>query len=563
MRIVFSEEYPDYALVERDGDERQVPLPPEDLDLALELLKRLNRWTFADGRRASEYVIVDGFEPWWFRQERVYWYILVPYTRYRALINLLAAEGQKVTIVNAPPKVRSLVGLLHESGAGVSVAFEGQGCDSRGVVWRQRLTWGLIEAAKLLVTVLSLLVFRLSRPQVLLYAIDKVSPRLRHDFRLHNIYRKLGDEELSFAEYLHSLDNVTALRNLVRRRRPVVFFETVASLLYRLRRRRWADRHPLPAVRSGEEEPDAAFLAGVARQGLELSLRSAVQIQCLKWVIRWHRPRRAVIPDDCRHVNELIAACKSLGVPTLGYMHGLFNRYHTGLMAYGFDAARRHTFDLYGVWGPYFRQYLLAGDLYDESNTFVCGPLRPPAEQELQAVLSARRRNASPVRVLLISESRARHEEVARYIEELAADGRFRVMLKLRPGEEHTFLDRVVDSAPGAMQMIRGGTVYEAFSQADVVLGTYSTTLYEAVLALVPVVVVNTSFTYGHDIARDGLAEFAESPESVCDVVLRAAKLSQEELIWRRNAIWGEGLTDGATTLFDVAQDRLWEKAAR
>ena len=94
--------------------------------------------------------------------------------------------------------------------------------------------------------------------------------------------------------------------------------------------------------------------------------------------------------------------------------------------------------------------------------------------------------------------------------------------------------------------------------QCDVVMGTYSTVLYEAVLALLPAIVLNTSFTYGHDIACDGLAGFAESPEGVSSSVLKACALPEEELIRRRDAIWGERLVDGACALFDAAETRLW-----
>jgi hypothetical protein len=288
-----------------------------------------------------------------------------------------------------------------------------------------------------------------------------------------------------------------------------------------------------------------------------MSIGSAIEMECLKGMVQWHRPRYALVLDDSRHANELVAACKELGIFTLGYQHGLFNRYHTGLMAFGFDSARRHTFDFYGVWSEYFRQRLLAGDLYDETNTFVCGPLRPPTANELQAVWSARRCNPIPVRVLLVSEPRARQEQVLRYVEKLLRDERFQVLLKVRPGEEIPHFNPSVNATSGSLQIIQGRTVYESFTQADVVVGTYATVLFEAVLALRPAVVFNTSFTYEHDLAHDGLVEFAESPDRVCDVVLRASALSEEELIRRRNVMWGEQIMDGTAILFDVAKTRL------
>ena len=198
--------------------------------------------------------------------------------------------------------------------------------------------------------------------------------------------------------------------------------------------------------------------------------------------------------------------------------------------------------------------------MYDESNTFIFGPLRTPTHEELSAIANVRRRDPKSVNVLLISEPRARQEEIRKYLEILLGDERINVMAKIRPGEDQMYVSGVSSNLINRLHLIRGGSVYEAFSQADVVLGTYSTALYEAVLALCPVVVLNTTFTYGHEIVYDGLAEFAESPANIIETVLRTVELPNEELLRRRNVAWGEEILDGASTLFDVAEIELWGK---
>ncbi|MBI5849147.1 MAG: hypothetical protein HZB31_14580 [Nitrospirae bacterium] len=537
-------------MIEQKNNDHQVSLPQEDLDLALELLKRLNRLTFANGHRVSEYVTVDGFEPWWFQQENIYWYILVPYTRYRELINQIIAQNESVVITDAPAQFSALVKLLLEADSTVPVSFAGTRAGRRRDGLKGRLTLWSIWVIKLVVTATSLLAFRLNKPPVLLYAIDKISPGLRHDFRLHSIYNKLNSDKLSFSEYLHSIDDATALRNLWVRRRPVVFFETVASLLYRWQHRKSTQREHLRKVPFDRDVPDSAFLAAVARLGLEMSVRSASQVQCLKWMVRWQRPCSAVILDDSRHANELIAACKELGIFTLGYQHGLFNRYHPGLMAYGFGSARKHTFDAYGLWSDYFLQRLLgSSELYDERNAFVCGPIRPPSAEEINQSQAARQ-PGSPIRVLIVSEPRARLSEVKCYAQVLASDARFRITVKLRPGEDISKARIDWGDTTGQMQFLTTGTVFEAFRDADVVLGTYSTVLYEAALALKPALIVNTSFTYGHDLAKDGLAFWAENPHSVCDIAVRAFQTPIVELLSRRDRLWGKLEQDSMNRLF-------------
>ncbi len=109
------------------------------------------------------------------------------------------------------------------------------------------------------------------------------------------------------------------------------------------------------------------------------------------------------------------------------------------------------------------------------------------------------------------------------------------------------------------LSVVHGGSVYEAFTQSDVIVGTYSTALYEAILALHPVVVLNTSFAYGHEIVRDGLADFAESPGRLADTLLQTTLHPRAELLRRRKIVWGVQISDGASALFDMAEERRWQ----
>jgi hypothetical protein len=276
----------------------------------------------------------------------------------------------------------------------------------------------------------------------------------------------------------------------------------------------------------------------------------------LRFIIRVQGAKRAVILDDSRYINEIIAACKSLNIPVLGYMHGLFNKYHAGLMAYGINNKPKHTFDLYGVWSDYFRQRLLKGDLYNNSNVFVCGPIRPPKTDDLEKVRRSRRIDPIPIRVLLISEPRAMQEEVGCYVKKLLDDGRFEIVVKIRPGEKvpHFNLKKC-----GKLTVLETGTVYEALESVDVVAGTYGTILYEAILALIPAVIFKTSFSYGHELAEDGCAAFVNEPAMAAEIVLNAVKISEGERVRRKNAVWGENILDGAKELFDKAEKDLWK----
>lgn len=521
---------------------------------ALELLERLNRMCTTEGERLPAVVSVEGFEPWWFLQESVLWELLVPFTENRRWVCELL-DGREVAGDETPAAVRQLFRRLGEPLCG------GRAGAAAGRSRAALLLKTISRGGLLIVSLVSVLLARLGRRDTLVYILDQVSPGLRHDFRLDGIYRELRRRSYRFAECVHlhggrELYRV-AWRNLVRRRRPVVFLEALSRLSHG---RSVEDTTPaLPLDTTGSSDPESAFLRRVARHTLGRARLLAAEIPRIQRLLRLMGVRRIIALDDSRHVNGLVAAARLEGIPSLGYMHGLFNRYHPGLLCRGLGSqARRHGFDLLGVWSDYFRNRLLAGELYDHEHSFVSGPIRQAVETATVASPVARRPTDQPLRILLLSEPRARQDEVRSYVRRLLAAEGCRVVLKVRPGEAVPHFRLRGGQEGSHLEVLRSGTVYEAFESCDVVVGTYSSVLYEAALALLPAVLLRTTFSYGHELVEDGLAELAERPEEVVETVERAAALDLRERRRRRDALWGDAPLDGARHLFDVAESRLW-----
>ena len=318
-----------------DGDRQSYSLAQADLESALSLLKKLNLLRTKDGRRLSSLIQVDGFEPWWFVQDYLFSRLCLPYTRYRPLIE----EALKGTpVVNPPPDLDRLLQALKALPETNTLRLEGR--------WRQRRTRRLGAAlTQLLLAIGSIKAiywFRLRRRSVLLYAIDVVTPGLGHDFRLDPIYRELARRKLSFGECFHSLGDARALLNAVRRLRLSIDIASLSAWW-----RGWTrDQENRPPLESSDPAAQA-----IAQLAWDAALDARSKYRCLRWVVRRCRPRLAVVLDDSRHAHELIAACRAEDVYVLSYQHGLaFNRYFVGLMCYGFDSARRHRANAYGLW---------------------------------------------------------------------------------------------------------------------------------------------------------------------------------------------------------------------
>ena len=524
------------------GRSFKVDLPETNLEQALSWIKWLNEARTEDGRRLPSLVTEDGYEMWWFVQDRLFTRFLVPYTRYERVVSW-ALEG--ATVVDPPPDLEPLLRILTRASESVTVVHRAPKNILRS--WRRWLGTPLVAMA-VVASWLAAWWFRARGRAVAVYTVDIVSPGLRHDFRIDPIYRELERRELSYGEFVHSLGGVGAVQNFFRRRRLSIDMQAMAML----ETHPAVNMSPAASIRAGDMPVDRAqFFCALAREGCRASSEAVRKYRALRRLVRLHRPRFALVFDDSRHTNELVAACRSEGVYVVNYQHGLaFNRYFVGLMAYGFLDGKPHRANAYGLWSDYFRQRLLRDSrLYDASTTFVCGMLRSPGLDVEAKDLSSEGR----VRVLVVSESQGRTEEIVPFVAQLVDREAYEVILKLRPGEQAPTPWRpLLELGLGTSKQ----SVYDAVRDCDVVLGTYSSVLYEAAFLLKPLVVVKTTAPVGDELVQESLAELASGPDGIEQAVTRAVALPTSELERRRAVLWGDGRVDGARHLVEHALAR-------
>lgn len=516
-----------------------IPISAPDWDCALALLRRMNGLQTPDGRRVSALLTEDGFEPWWYSQDRLLRFYLVPLTQLIPLLEALDGAGP-VTIECLPVDLDRVLRAL-SAAPGFPLSITPSHKKVRG-----SFRAALAQAGLLALSLLALVAFRLACRETVFYIVDHVSPGAREDFRFAPLYRAFARRGVRFGEYAHTLSPRQALGNLLRRGRPVFFLEA-ADVWARLARVSAA----VPQIAADRETASHTIveraLWALSPIVLAWCAESAARQRILTRALRFQRAHRAVIFDDNRHNHELIAACRSLGIPVLGFQHGVFNQFHAGLMAYGFSGARAHAFDRYGVWSELFRERLLrASALYQAADVFVAGPIRGPEG-------SGGGQQAGPagrIRVLVVSEPLARKDEVIPFLRVLLDDPMVDVYLKLRPGESDASLSAYGLPA-GRVRLLRTATVYEALAQVDVAIGTYSTVLYEAALALVPILWLKTTRAYGRELTEEGLADAVGTPAQLPDALRRAVALPMAERLRRRERIWGAERISGAERLLD------------
>jgi len=507
-------------------------LDSPDQDAAVGLLRRLNALPDRDGHAFTARVRYDGYEPWWFHQEAVFHRYLLPYTRYQRLIMRLA-NADRVVADNCPPDLSRLLRLTLDGRCDLRLRPSSR--PSRLQRLRKRIARDGYRVATLIAAALG----RLRRPEALIYTIDILGRGRDCDPRIERLYRQLENQRVSFVEITWSVDPRRALRNWWQRRRTCLYiqgYEDPVSPDCRL-----ADGQPTGCAPMRLED---RLLMGLATQVMLPAANVSVRLmERLERVVTSLGVQRAFFIDDYRHAYELVVACRRCGIPTLGVQHGQFNPYSVGLMAYGFDAPQRHSFDRYWLWSSFFRDQLLRqSDLYSEEDVFVGGPAQVLDEPIAAPAVAARRATDPPVRVLWLAEQYAlwlQRSEVTPYVARLIADARVAVAIKLHPSQREMPYDL---TSEGSEVPLLTGSLQAAVADADVVVASYSSAVFEAILHHRPVVLLATSQSRDpHGLADQGAALLAPRPDEIVETVLLAAATPTSVLLERRRHIWGEG----------------------
>lgn len=533
------------AVLRDAGQERPIALENPSWDAAMEKVIALNQAHTADGTPLSSAMNWRGFEPWWFGQDQLLRNILLPSMRYRPLLDE-AIKGRGATVVDPPKDFGWMPAVLRHAGVICKVER------------RQFRRWeGLrneISGAglKLAVSLGGLMVGLVSPGRIVLTAkkpVDTADP-LRCDRRFREIYSELNRRKLSFIEMIFSVRNFDAWQEQARRRRLGIY-------TYQLSRcAGWVLRKPArPPLRSEPADPvDRATLEAYWGYSAENMRRAAV----LRFLLLLLRPSAVLTHDAMQEISPLVAAAKSLSIPTVCFQHGVnLPNFHAGIFCYGrrSNGARNHGADTCFVRADYDADKLLRlGRLYTRQQIRVGGPIRPIPHAQSRPRLTSR-----PVKVLWVGETLAHAEEARPFVEAICRISHFEV--KYRPRPERTMTAKqsnMIRDWGLNIKFSRDRTLQEDLDGSHVVIGTYSTVLLECYARMVPSVYmrVPTDLVGFDDMAQSGLM-VASSPEELATDIEKAAALSDEELLRLQHFLLGPESKSGSRSIMDHLETLL------
>jgi hypothetical protein len=384
---------------------------------------------------------------------------------------------------------------------------------------------------------------------IAVFTEDKVTKANPYDFRLEPLYRSLRKSGSSYIEIVHTIPGRTMLTHFFKRGRPVIYLETldllVLPFVYAAKRRIIKRLSESGSGKYGKREQEL-FNFLIIKYG---SSQSTISLR--KWMLGCifasSSIKKLFSIDDPRHWGVVLAAATKHHVDTWGIQHGHYTKYHIGMLVGGAGSAEIRPKHLL-VWSEYWKNELeRLGSFYAKSSIIVGGtPRKLTAINHIEDAYTT---------ILIPYETDAPKMQVRQFMEKLSLRTGVKLLFKVRA-------DIDVDSQVREygfgkilpqIEVILDTAAY--LPQVDVVLGTYSTFLYDMVLDEIPVGLLDTPLDYGEGMIINSLAERVTLAHLDADIA-RIETTSHDTLRSRKARLEGLNPPLLEDTLFAILNDR-------
>lgn len=391
---------------------------------------------------------------------------------------------------------------------------------------------------------LSLLRILLKKPDVLLYMIDSPSSsRGVHDARMDHVYEFLSKSNSTYDELLHTVVFKTYSRNRSVRTKAAFYLESLDILCRAIT---FCTSLAAPTFSKFDYSPEIISLACERARRLEIY---KWKISILSWIFSWSHPKVLFCIDDMRESLVVTAAAQRAGIPVFWFQHGHYSKYQVGIQACETDPLDVPQPTALFVWSEYWKKQLLQNATYiPENRILVSGyPKEIPD-------FSERIPSDQEILILVPYETIANKDEVKAHLQRFLEDKRVHLYFKVRADIDTE--TQIIEY--GLQQDVRITVIQNHVSIIDrinLVVGTYSTFLYDMVAYGIPVAILETQSTYGRDMVENGVAELIRTgTEGVLDLQ-RILTTEPKELTRRRELVYGNSLRFSDT--LEVAYRKL------
>ncbi|MDP2641678.1 MAG: hypothetical protein Q8P21_00050 [bacterium] len=568
--VVFGEELPKGDLSRYDaviaGDELNEFTEPGSIYEASAFAEELSHLKLDDGSRIAKSFNYKGYELWWLYYSSLFLFFCLPYTQYKKLL-LHLKDFQSVSFYEPPYK--SLF----------SCYLEAHGCKvtilrSPGFKSPSFLPFGVF--LQILITLLSIPILMVRRRHTMLSIGDKFEKSEDYDFRMKFMYEDLRQKGIPFVEFIRSLESwKTVLLHAFKRARPVIYSEGVAfigrfaSLVSGGRaqaRRRFGTQ-----VFASERDPEARFKFLIATQYLLSVYDDVWAIRMMKLILRVIGVKVTLATAASDRNFHAILGSKLNDIPTIGILHGVASRYYNMHdFTPGFDGEKMLSIDKYGLWSEWWKEYYLKySKAYKPEQLFVSGPMRP-LERKKGSDLNADSKDPTlkpgPIKVLFLAGQLTVPQEALPYLLKLVENKDLSVCITFRTPRDD-FEKWLRKRHPEVLEKVGQGNIlygniHNIISQCDVVVGSYSTGVLEALLQLkIPIFFRTQKWGDYYSLKEydDRHSFFAENPTELIEKINNARSVSIETLRDLQERYFGDPHKNGSKWVVEQAEKILFQ----
>jgi len=528
---------------------------PGSIQEAHRLVSELPHLTQADGRRISKLVNWQGYELWWMHFDDLMYQFCLPYTQYRTLL-LYLKDFNKIYLYQVI--YSSLFQYFLNAHNRPYVIFG---------KFRLRnllpLPFGVF--VQLVLSLGFLLWLKITKPRLMVWTSDKFDHPHDYDFRMKFVYEELRKRKIHFVEFIRSLESwPVVLRHAWRRKRPVVYSAAIINILHFLASHLGGNKNKEldDLSLSSAANPEEHFWFMVVTHYLHNIKGTVWSIRTMEFILRWTGVRVAYVSAGCNRTFHEVLGCKLLGIKTVGIQHAAIPKYaFIADFMPGFDGKLPLSVDGYGLWSNWWKEYYLSHSrAYRPEQLYVSGPARPLEKNTVvtQPIVLKNR----PLKVLFVSEQLADPSEVMPYLLKLLEIKDFILSLKARPYRDG-FEEWLKANRPEILKKVRVfRDTQQAISQSDVVVGSHSTVVLEALLQLKPLVFFWTNKWGDYfDIKSSGTKGryFANNPEELVDYIRKSSEIPKEVLKQLQEQFFGDPHQNGGKWVVEQAMKYLNE----
>jgi len=373
---------------------------------------------------------------------------------------------------------------------------------------------------------------------------DYIFKNTKSDFRLNHLYDKYEQNSVLYIEFIRSTKIKNFFVNAYKRRRFAIYYTAIIFFVDLLTKKTQYSKQPKDFYQS--------VLHSYHRSNIVLK-RSVLVIEKILKILRIDK---FVLISFSSRSAHLALAAKTLGIPTIGIMHGLQQKeYAVYEFMESYSEDKKIGCDLYGVWSPeylhYFRRF--SKIMHPESIQY-SGLLRPKITK--LAFQPFKRISSKKVRILLISEPLVSATEIAPFIEKLQLYNDIEIAIKVRPMIKDSYYEELLQLLPSIKRLkVYDGKIEVDGAEFDIFLGSNSTAVIEAsLLDKISILVMTKKWGDYFDLNNliEGCSLVVEHPDMLYDHILERIENESElkSISKIRRKFFGDN-KDGAQWLVD------------